>query len=81
MELSPIALRMSLLPVREIGTGVYQGGIVLMNVSDDDEGSYECRAVSFSVYPGVVVPTSNSVQFSLSVRGRCMKREREREEK
>lgn len=69
MELSSITLKMSLLPVRELGPGVYQGGIVLINVGDDDEGSYDCRAVTFTVYPGVIVPTSNTVNFNLNVRG------------
>uniref|UniRef100_A0A1X7U7Q4 Uncharacterized protein n=2 Tax=Amphimedon queenslandica TaxID=400682 RepID=A0A1X7U7Q4_AMPQE len=67
-ELSSVALKMSLLPVREMGPGVYQGGIVLMNVDNDDEGTYDCRAVTFSVHPGVNVPVSNTVQFILDVR-------------
>lgn len=76
IELDSESLRMSLLPMREVSGGLYESGLVLMNVSSEDEGHYECQAVTVSEYTGVTIPMSNNASFNLNIRGKEKERDK-----
>lgn len=78
IELDSESLIMSLLPMREVSGGLYESGLVLMNVSSGDEGHYECQAVTVSEYAGVTIPLSNNVSFNLNIRGKEKERDKNR---